>query len=74
MVKNKQSLIKEAEDFDNINKERYENVKSILIDNDRIETYYFKNPWRYNFSRKYAFGRIIDDFYTIKDVRDRGDI
>ena len=62
MVKSKQSLIKETEDFDNINKERYENVKSILINNDCTETYYYKNPWRYNFSHKYTFGRIIDDF------------
>ncbi|MBA7568306.1 hypothetical protein ES708_10027 [subsurface metagenome] len=37
-----QSLIKEAKDFDNINKERYENAKCIFIDGNRIETYYCK--------------------------------
>jgi len=37
-----QSSIKQAKDFDNINKERYKNTKYILIDDNRIETYYCK--------------------------------
>lgn len=40
-----QSLIQEAKDFDNINKERYENAKCVLIDDNWIETYYCEILW-----------------------------
>lgn len=47
-----QSLIQEAKDFDNINKERYENAKCVLIDDNWIETYYCEILWGYNFCVK----------------------
>ena len=66
LVKQKKAdLEKEARDFDLINKERSKNIKSILIDNERLEDYFYKNPWRYDFSRKYAFGNIIEEFKRI---------
>jgi len=73
MVKNnlnkerfKNRLSKEAKDFDKINKERFKHVKSILINDERVEDYFYKNPWRYDFSRKYAFENIIKEFEKIK--------
>lgn len=64
-------LKRETKDFDLIYKERSKNVKSILIGDERVEDYFYKNPWRYSFSRKYAFGMIIQEFRKLKEV-DRG--
>jgi len=59
---NKINLDKEADDFDKINIERAENAQSILIDDERVESYFYKNPWRYKYSRLYAFGSIVEEF------------
>jgi len=63
------NLKREAVDFDLIYKERFENMKSILINNERVEDYFYKNPWRYSFSREYAFGSILRDFRQVKGKR-----
>ena len=59
-------LRKESRDFDIINEKRSVNVKSILVDDTRIEEFFYKNPWRYDFSRKYAFGIVLEEFKKIK--------
>ncbi len=59
-------LRQEARDFDRIYKERSRGVKSILVAHDeRIEYYFYKNPWRYDFSRQYAFGNALKDLEQI---------
>jgi 2-polyprenyl-3-methyl-5-hydroxy-6-metoxy-1,4-benzoquinol methylase len=60
------NLNKEAKDFDFINKERGKNMKSILLNDDRIENYFYKNPWRYKFSRDYAFNYVINEFQSVQ--------
>jgi 2-polyprenyl-3-methyl-5-hydroxy-6-metoxy-1,4-benzoquinol methylase len=56
-------LQQEARDFDQIYKERAQGLGSILVGTDqRVEDYFYKNPWRYDFSRQYAFGSILKDF------------
>lgn len=64
MVKDNIHLHQESEDFDKIYRERYENMRSITLKDDRIEEYFYKNPWRYRFTREYAFQSIIDLFFS----------
>ncbi|MFA5089587.1 MAG: class I SAM-dependent methyltransferase [Candidatus Omnitrophota bacterium] len=70
LKKSSKNLKKEADDFNSIYKKRFHNLKSILINKDkRVEDYFIKNPWRYEFSRNYAFGGIIRDFKQFKKNR-----
>lgn len=65
MVRRPDHLWDEADAFDGIYKERFSQMDSILLDDDRIEEYFYKNPWRYGFSRRYVFKRIIEQFNSI---------
>jgi 2-polyprenyl-3-methyl-5-hydroxy-6-metoxy-1,4-benzoquinol methylase len=62
LVKKVPDLKTESMDFDLIYKTRAKNVQSILVGGKRVETYFYKNPWRYDFSRKYAFGTVLEEF------------
>ena len=56
-------LQQEARDFDEIYKARAQGLRSVLVGKDeRLEDYFYKNPWRYDFSRQYAFGSVLKDF------------
>jgi 2-polyprenyl-3-methyl-5-hydroxy-6-metoxy-1,4-benzoquinol methylase len=65
MVRQIDNLRNEAKAFDGVYKERFKRMESILLDDDRIEDYFYKNPWRYGFSRRYAFNRIIEQFNRV---------
>ena len=65
MVIDMDDLTKESKDFDKIYTDRFANMKSIMLDDERVEDYYYKNPWRYGFSRHYAFQQIIDSFKKV---------
>jgi len=56
---------KESEDFNKIYSERFANMKGIMLDDNRVENYYYNNPWRYGFSRDYAFQQILSSFEKI---------
>jgi len=71
-MKNKR-LSKEAKNFNRIYNSRFRNMRNILLDDDRVEGYFFKNPWRFGFSRRYAFNHIIEQFNELigkKNCRD----
>lgn len=65
MVNSSKRIITEAKDFDRIYRSRLKGMNSILLSNDRVEKYFFKNPWRFGFSRIYAFKSIIDRFNEV---------
>jgi 2-polyprenyl-3-methyl-5-hydroxy-6-metoxy-1,4-benzoquinol methylase len=65
------SIDQEREDFNKIYSQRFLHMKSILLNDDRVEEYFYNNPWRYSFSRQYAFESIIDRFHALVDKRQR---
>lgn len=59
---NELELELEAKEFDAINDERSKNIQSIIVFDDRVESYFYKNTWRYPITRDYAFGTVLNQF------------
>jgi len=64
----KVNLTTEARDFDLIYRKRAKAVRSVLVGGRRVERYFYKNPWRYDFSRSYAFGTVLQEFQNLARV------